>query len=106
MKVGTVVTGTAIILIAPLGPGAVVKNNSLPFRDQAGECPPLVEMGFPPPAPGYGRTNTSGRPDSSDTYANQRPFGENSAWPSLNRVTRLGTGWRSPVSGSTQMSEP
>ena len=29
-------------------------------------------------------------------YANQRPSGENSAWLSLNRVVRSGTGWRSP----------
>ena len=39
VKVGPAVTGTLIILITPSAVGSVVKNSSVPSRDQAGELP-------------------------------------------------------------------
>ena len=63
-------------------------TSCFPSRDQVGWIPPAVEICHFPPGPGNGRTYTSGGPDSSETYATQRPSGENTASRSTNGVRR------------------
>src|ERR1051326_8777359 len=82
-----------------------------------GNWPPPVETCDIPepdgPTVGKGRTNTSSRPDSPDTYEIQRPSGENEGFRLPNGLRRKGSGlpaWGCSgslmSSGSVQRSEP
>src|SRR3990172_11304411 len=81
-------------------------------RDHVGKDPPAVEICHFPPGPGNGRTYTSKRPDSSESYASHRPSGEKAALASENGLLRKTTGFpgfhtvaSSPVNGRIRMSE-
>jgi hypothetical protein len=52
------------------------------------------------------RTETSGLPDSSDTYASQRPSGENRASRSTNASASSGCAAPAPSVETVQMSTP
>src|SRR5262245_46698564 len=73
------------------------KKSSRPSRDHTGAVPPSTEIWVRLPGPGYGRTYTSARPDSSDTYATQLPPGENDAEDSLGAFSRNGFDVRSSL---------
>src|SRR5262245_43235424 len=66
------------------------KKSSRPSRDHTGAPPPSMEICVRLPGPGNGRTYTSARPDSSDTYATHLPSGENDAENSLGGFSRNG----------------
>lgn len=75
-------------------------------RDQTGPRPPFREMGIGAPGPGYGSTQISGRPVTSDTYASHCPSGESTAKRSLYSVPTTTRGSPSPSIGSARMSFP
>lgn len=60
-------------------PCGSTKNNSRPSRLQTGWLPQPTEMTSRRGVPSSVWTDTSGRPVSSDTYATNRPSGENRA---------------------------
>ncbi len=79
---------------------AVMKNNSWPCGPQTGKSPPRLVIRRLPSAvagtPKNGRTYTSGRPVSFETYAIHFPSGEKRPPNSTNDVARKGIGF-SPV---------
>src|SRR5262249_10425438 len=79
----------------------------LPSRAHAGRDPPDVEIcQCPLCTSGNGRTITSFRPDSFDTYASQCPSGEISGWTSANGALRSVSGCGLPPTRNTAMSQP
>ena len=59
-----------------------------------------------PPPPAAAQTYASRRPVSSAVYVTHCPSGENDASISLNGLRKRGRGLRSPVSGSSDTSDP
>jgi hypothetical protein len=83
--------------------------SSLPPASHRGVVPPSLDTIHLPSGAGVpggenARTYTSLRPDLLDTYATQRPSGENAPWDSLNSVIRKGNGLESPSIGNTHRS--
>jgi len=78
-------------------------NTSSPSR-QAGPVPPFTDTCHFAPVGGKGCTYTSIWPVSSDSYAMNRPSGENLGSCSLNGVRAIGIGAPLGATGSTQTS--
>ena len=67
-----------------------LKKSCFPSRDQAGSVPPAEETCVFTSSLGNGRTYTSFRSDSLETYASQCPSGENSGNDSSSRELSKG----------------
>ena len=73
-------------------PDMAVEQLLLRARPGRVACRRSVEICHFPPGPGNGRTYTSGRPDSFEAYASQRPSGENIAPVSMAGLFRNAAG--------------
>ena len=85
-------------------PSGVKKKSSLPSPLHRGARPPSREIGNCPSCTGNGRTYTWLRPDAFDSYAIQRPSGENVPLASSYAVCRKTDFVRSPESGNVHKS--
>src|SRR4249919_380881 len=87
-KVGLVTTFTACMSLL----ASMKYNSSVPLL-QCGDRPPAVEIcHLPDCTSGNGRTNTSKRPVSSDTYASHLLSGESAGLRSRNEFASSGVG--------------
>ena len=75
----TILTGAGRAFCA----GADITSGTDAFYRERKSEPPSIDTCIAAPTTGNGRTQTSVRPDSSETYASQRPSGEKTGQPTL-----------------------
>ena len=83
-----------------ISPPGVPNRSSGRILDHVGQSPPSADTCHFPPGPGNGRTYTSERPDSFESYARKRPSGEKAAPTSTNESFFMTTETDQPMSNS------